>query len=145
MPVLQTHTRTTPATATPLRAPAPPLPPLWGVRRLVLANVAVVAVAAAFLVVYRFAAALFLLFMGIALGMAVKPGVEWLRRRGLPRWAGALLIYLGLGAAAAGVLLLAVPVVAQEIEALISRGPRQVEHLRVQLLWSSSSTLRRLA
>jgi predicted PurR-regulated permease PerM len=116
-----------------------------GVRRLVVANLAVLAVAACFVLVYRFAAALFILFVGIALGMAVKPGVDWLRRRGVPRWAGALAVYLALGAAAAGVLLLAVPVIAEQIGNLIARGPHQVQEVRHQLLSSSSRTLRRIA
>src|SRR5262245_11989960 len=67
--------------AVPAPAPAP-----WGVRRLVAANLAVLGVAVCFLLVYRFATALFILFAGVALGMAVKPGVEALRRRGVPRW-----------------------------------------------------------
>lgn len=108
------------------------------------ANLAVLGVAVAFLVIYRFAAALFILFVGLALGMAVKPGVDWLRRRGVPRWAGALAIYLGLAATAAGVLLLAVPVIAQEIGALVERAPRGLAQLRVQLASSTSRTLRHL-
>jgi predicted PurR-regulated permease PerM len=116
-----------------------------GVRRLVLANLAVLGVAAFFLLVYRFAAALFILFVGVALGMAVKPGVQWLRRRGVPRWAGALAIYLFLGAAAAGVLFLAVPVIAEQVGALLVRGPHELAEVRAQLLSSSSRTLRRLA
>lgn len=124
--------------------PVRPEPPGWDVRRLVLANLAVLSVAGCFLLVYRFAAALFILFVGIALGMAVKPGVDWLRRRGVPRWLGALLIYLALAAAAAGVLLLAVPVVAEQIGTLLARGPHQMDELRQQLLSSSSRTLRRI-
>ena len=116
----------------------------WGVRRLVAANLAVILVAAGFLAIYRFAAALFILFVGVALGMAVKPGVDWLRRRGVPRWLGALVLYLCLGAAVAGVLLLAVPVLAQEVAALVARGPHHFEHLRVQMLASSSHAVRRL-
>jgi predicted PurR-regulated permease PerM len=111
----------------------------------VAANLAVVVLAAAFLAVYRFAAALFILFVGIALGMAVKPAVEWLRKQGVPRWVGALVIYLCLGAAAAGLLVLAVPVIAQEVGALVARGPHRVELLRGELLSSSSRTLRRIA
>src|SRR5947207_1126026 len=97
--------------AAPLAAPPPSV---WGVRRLLAANLTVLGVAGCFLLVYRFAAALFILFAGVALGMAVKPGVEALRRRGLPRWAGALAIFFAIGAAAAGVLLLAVPVIAEQ-------------------------------
>jgi len=117
----------------------------WSVRRLVQANLAVLALAACFLLVYRFATALFILFVGIALGMAVKPGVEALRRRGVPRRLGAVGVYLALAAAAGGVLLLAVPVVAEQAGAPITRAPHELEGLRRQMLSSASRTLQRLA
>jgi predicted PurR-regulated permease PerM len=115
------------------------------VRQLVLATVAVLAVVACFALVYRFATALFILFVGMALGMTVKPGVERLRRRGVPRWVGALAIYLVLAAAAAGVLLLVVPVLVEQLSTLVARGPAQVEHLRQQLATSSIRALHRAA
>jgi len=72
-------------------------------RRVFQINLVVLGVAACFALMYRFANALFILFVGIAIGMAVKPGVEWLRRRGVPRSLGALMIYLALGGAFGGV------------------------------------------
>lgn len=124
---------------------SPPPSASWSVRRLVAANLVVLGVAACFALVYRFAAALFILFVGVALGMAVKPGVEALRRRGVPRWLGGLAIFAAIGAAATGVLVLAVPVVAEQIGALVARGPAHVEQIRQQLAASSSRTLQRLA
>jgi predicted PurR-regulated permease PerM len=109
------------------------------------ANLVVLGVAACFLLLYRFAAALFILFAGVAVGMAVKPGVEALRRRGVPRWAGALAIYAALGAAVAGVVALAVPVVVDEGSRLLARAPRQAAELHAQLASSHSRTLQRLA
>jgi predicted PurR-regulated permease PerM len=117
----------------------------WDARRVLHANLVVLGVAACFLVLYRFAAALFILFAGTALGMAVKPGVERLHQRGLPRWAGALAIYAVLGAAIGGVLALAVPVVVDEGGHLLARVPRQAAELRAQLSSSQSHTLQRLA
>jgi predicted PurR-regulated permease PerM len=117
----------------------------WDARRVFIANLVVLGVAACFAILYRFAAALFILFAGIALGMAVKPGVERLRRRGVPRWAGALAIYAALGAGLAGVIAVSVPVVASEVGSLIANAPRQVEGLRRQLASSESRTLRRIA
>jgi predicted PurR-regulated permease PerM len=77
--------------------------------------------------------------------MAVKPGVDGLRRRGVPRWLGALAIYAGLGAVVAGILIALVPVVVDEIGAVLARVPRQAAGLRTQLLTSESHTLRRIA
>jgi len=95
----------------------------WSGRRILLANLVVLAVVACFALLYRSAAALFILFVGISLGMAVKPGVEWLRRRGIRRWAGALAIYAALGCLCAGVLMLAVPVIADQAATLVARAP----------------------
>jgi len=119
--------------------------PDWNGRRILLANLVVLGVVACFALLFRFAAALFILFVGIALGMAVKPGVEWLRRRGTPRWIGALSIYAVLGCLCAGVLTLAVPIVAERAATLVARAPHHFERLRTELLASDSNTLRRIA
>jgi len=117
----------------------------WSGRRIFLANLVVLAVVVCFALLFRFAAALFILFVGVSLGMAVKPGVEWLRRHGVPRWAGALAIYLLLGCLCAGVLMLAVPIVAQQTATLVAHAPRHFERLRAALLDSQSNTIRRIA
>jgi predicted PurR-regulated permease PerM len=117
----------------------------WDARRIFLANLVVLGVLVCFALLFRFAAALFILFIGMALGMAVKPGVDGLRRRGIPRWVGALGIYTGLGAIVAGILIAAVPVIADEVSAVITRIPHQAAGLRAELLGSDSHTLRRIA
>jgi predicted PurR-regulated permease PerM len=122
-----------------------PAPSSWDARRILQANLIVLGVAACFLLLYRFAAPLFILFVGIALGMAVRPGVEWLRRHGVPRWAGALAIYAALAAIFTGVLVLVVPVVAAETARLLARAPHWVAGLRAQLSSSESHTLQRIA
>jgi predicted PurR-regulated permease PerM len=119
--------------------------PSWNGRRILLANLVVLSVVVCFALLFRFAAALFILFVGVSLGMAVKPGVEWLRRRGTPRWAGALAIYVGLGGLAAGVLTLAVPIVAEQTATLVARAPHHFERLRAELLTSDSHTVQRIA
>src|SRR6188508_1985943 len=119
--------------------------PDWNGRRILLANLVVLAVVACFALLFRFAAALFILFVGISLGMAVKPGVEWLRRHRTPRWAGALAIYAALGCLCAGVLMVATPIVAERASTLVSRAPHHFERLRTALLASDSHTLQRIA
>ena len=119
--------------------------PDWNGRRILLANLVVLGVVACFALLFRFAAALFILFVGISLGMAVKPGVEWLRRRGAPRWIGALAIYAAARLPVRGVLTLAVPIVAEQTATLVARAPHHFERLRTELLASDSNTLRRIA
>ncbi len=114
-------------------------------RRFFQINLVVLGVAACFGLVYRFANALFILFVGVAIGMAVKPGVEWLRRRGVPRIVGALTIYVVLGGAFGGAALLVTPAITEGMTALVARGPRQLENLRERMATSESSTLRHLA
>lgn len=114
-------------------------------RRFFQMNLVVLGVAACFALMYRFANALFILFVGIAVGMAVKPGVEWLRRRGVPRSVGALMIYLALGSTFCGAALLVTPAITEGMTALVARGPRQLESVREQMASSKSSTLRHLA
>jgi predicted PurR-regulated permease PerM len=119
--------------------------PGWNGRRILLANLVVLGAVACFALLFRFAAALFILFVGVSLGMAVKPGVEWLRRHGWPRWAGALAIYAALGCVCAGVLTLIIPIVADRTAALVARAPHHFERLRIGLLASESHTLQRIA
>ncbi len=114
-------------------------------RRYFQMNLVVLGVAACFALLYRFANALFILFVGIAIGMAVKPGVEWLRRRGVPRSLGALMIYLALGGFFGGAALLVTPAITDGMTALVARGPKQLETLRERMAASESSTLRHLA
>jgi predicted PurR-regulated permease PerM len=117
----------------------------WNGRRILLANLVILAVVVCFAFLFFFAAALFILFVGVSLGMAVKPGVEWLRRHGWPRWVGALAIYAGLACICAGVLMLVVPIVADQIAALVARVPHHFDRLRNELLASDSHTLQRIA
>jgi predicted PurR-regulated permease PerM len=131
--------------ASRISATGPSFLPDWNGRRILLANLVVLGVIACFALLFRFAAALFILFVGVSLGMAVKPGVEWLRRRGIRRWAGALAIYAMLGCLFAGVLTLAVPVIAEQAATLVARAPHHFERLRTELLASDSNTLRRIA
>jgi len=105
----------------------------------------VLGVVACFGLVYRFANALFILFVGVAIGMAVKPGVEWLRRRGVPRVAGAVAIYVALGCGFAGAALLVTPAITEGMSTLVVRGPKQLESLRARMAASESPTLRHLA
>src|SRR6478735_7274497 len=118
--------------------------PDWNGRRILIANLVVLGVVACFALLFRFAAALFILFVGVSLGMAVKPGVEWLRRHGIRRWAGALAIYVGLGCICAGVLMLAIPIVAERTATLVARASHHFERLRAALLSSESHTLQRI-
>ena len=59
----------------------------WTFRRVAWTTLVFVMVAAGFWLLYRFYAVLFILFIAIAFGTAVRPMVDWLSRRRVPRLA----------------------------------------------------------
>jgi len=58
------------------------------------ATLILVFVALGFWLLYRFNQVLFILFIAIVIGTVIRPAVTWLHRRGLPRSAGVILVYL---------------------------------------------------
>src|SRR6187401_1572581 len=58
--------------------------------------------------------AIFSLFVAIVISTAISPGVDWLRKRGLPRATGVVAIYLVLLIAVVGAALFVVPLLVQQ-------------------------------
>jgi predicted PurR-regulated permease PerM len=83
-------------------------------RRLIAGTIVVAAVTAAFWLLFRFHAVVLLALAAIIIGTAIRPAVNWLAQRGIPKPAGILAIF-GLTLAILGVLLwLSVPVLADQ-------------------------------
>ncbi|HKP08432.1 MAG TPA: AI-2E family transporter [Microbacterium sp.] len=63
-----------------------------------------------------------LLYVGTALflSLGLDPIVAWLERRKLPRWAAVLITILGVLAVFAGIILMVVPIIVQQIGQLVS-------------------------
>ena len=73
----------------------PPSQPYhWTFRRVMWATLVLVFVALSFWLLYRFNQVVFILFIAIVMGTVIRPVVTWLHRRGLPRIAGVILVYL---------------------------------------------------
>ncbi len=66
----------------------------WTPRRLIVATLIVVAVVAAFALLVVFRLVVFSLFAAIVIGTAVRPAVDWLSKRGVPRSLSAGLVFL---------------------------------------------------
>ena len=66
----------------------------WPFRRVVWATLVLVFVVLGFWLLYRFYQVVFSFFIAIILGMVIRPVVTWLHKRGLPRLAGVILIYI---------------------------------------------------
>ena len=81
----------------------------WTFRRVMGATLVLVLVALGFWLLYRFHQVVLISFIAILMGTVIRPVVTWLHRRGLPRTAGVMLVYLLLLALLIGFVLLLFP------------------------------------
>jgi len=109
-------------------------PPLqlshWTFRRVMLATLALVGVGLAFWLLYRFYQVIFLLFVSIILGTVIRPIVNWLYRKGLPKIVGVLIVYVLLLALFIGFIILLFPLVFDQGAAILKMTPEYYQNLR---------------
>jgi predicted PurR-regulated permease PerM len=118
--------------------------PDWSTRQVVTATLFVVAVSLGFWLVYRFRLVLFILFIAIVLGTAIRPAVQWLNRRGMPRPAGVMVMYLLILLILVGFILLVIPLMTREAAQIAANVPDYYQDLRSAMIGSSSRPLRLL-
>jgi predicted PurR-regulated permease PerM len=85
-------------------------------QRSALATLVVIALVAATLALWKLKLLIALIFLGFILAAAMRPGVDGLRRRGLPRGAGLALHYLVLGGLLGLLLWIAVPRAVDQVQ-----------------------------
>src|SRR5205807_2716857 len=78
-------------------------------RRAFVASIVVVAVVVSALALWKLKLIIALLFLAFVIAAAMRPGVDSLRRRGIPRGFGVLIHYVALFAVVGGLLWLAGP------------------------------------
>ena len=109
----------------------PPSPPYdWTFRRVMWATLVLVFVALSFWLLYRFNQVVFILFIAIVMGTVIRPVVTWLHRRGLPRIAGVILVYLLLLALLISFLLLLFPLIVEQGTTIAAAVPGYYQSLR---------------
>ena len=86
----------------------------WTFRRIAWTTLVFVMVAGSFWLLYRYYSVIFILFISIAFGTAIRPTVDWLSRRGFPRVAGVTLIYILFFAVIIGFGFLLFPLIAEQ-------------------------------
>ena len=86
----------------------------WTFRRVVWATLVIVLIASGFWLLYRFYQVVFILFIAIIIGTVIRPVVTWLHHLGLPRMAGAILVFLLLFSLLAGFILLLFPLIVEQ-------------------------------
>jgi len=124
--------------------PASSSPPERSNGEIVQATLAFVGVALAFGLIYRFYMIVVLLFLGLVLGTAIRPVVEWLYRQGLTRAGGVFFIYLGILTLALGIFWLILPPLIGEAVAAAEGIPTYYQSLRDFLLQSAPPFLQNL-
>jgi predicted PurR-regulated permease PerM len=102
----------------------------WTFRRVAWATLVLVFVALGFWLVYRFNQVVFILFIAILIGTVIRPVVTWLHRRGLPRIAGVILVYLLLLALLISFVLLLFPLIVEQATNIAAAVPGYYQSLR---------------
>ncbi len=94
------------------------------------ATLVLVFIALSFWLLYRFYQVVFILFIAIVMGTVIRPVVTWLHRRGLPRIAGVILVYLLLLVLLIGFVLLLFPLIVEQGTKLSAAVPGYYQSLR---------------
>jgi predicted PurR-regulated permease PerM len=124
-------------TPTPIRT--------WSTSRIVWSTVFVVAVLLAFWLAFQLLPVILLLFAAIVLGTAIRPGVDWMRERGVLRHAGVIVIYFIILALLAGLLILVAPFIADQLTQFSQNMPVYYTDFRNWLIASGNQLLHNIA
>lgn len=117
----------------------------WTFRRVVWATLILVFIALAFWAVYQFSAVVITVFVAIVMGTVIRPAVAWLHRRGLPRLAGIVLVFVLILAFLVGFLFLLLPMIVEQTNTIIAAVPGYYLGLRDWMVLNSNPLIVRLS
>jgi predicted PurR-regulated permease PerM len=101
-------------------------------QRSALATLVVIALVATTLALWKLKLLIALIFLGFILAAAMRPGIDGLRRRGLPRGAGLALHYLVLGGLLGLLLWIAVPRAVDQVQNALGGTTKAQIHQEAQ-------------
>jgi predicted PurR-regulated permease PerM len=101
-------------------------------RKAAIATLVVIAVVATALALWKLRVLLSLFFLGLVIAAAMRPGIDGLRRRGVPRGAGLAIHYLALAGVVALFLWLVVPRAVTQIGDALGTVPTSSAELKQQ-------------
>jgi predicted PurR-regulated permease PerM len=110
----------------------------------VLATLFVVCVFLTFWLLYRLRDVLFLFFVAIVVGTAIRPAVDWLHRRGIPRAAGIIILYILIAALLIGFLAMILPLLADQATEISRTVPEYYSGFRSALINSDNRLLQNI-
>jgi predicted PurR-regulated permease PerM len=122
----------------------PSQPASWTFRRIVWATLIVLSISLCFWLLYRFSQVVFILFIAIVIGTAMRPAAAWLQQRSLSKTASVILVYLVLLALMVGFLLVFFPLVVEQGVTIAVSMPVYYESLRDWLSQSPNQVFVRL-
>jgi predicted PurR-regulated permease PerM len=113
----------------------------WTTSQVVLATTFVVCVLLTFWLLYSLRIVLFLFFVAIVIGTAIRPAVDWLHRRGVSRAVGVIIIYVLIAALVTGIMALVLPLIAEQVTQIAQNLPQYYADFRGALVNSSNRLL----
>lgn len=116
----------------------------WTFQRVMWTTLVLVLIALSFWLLYRFKQVVFILFIAIVMGTVIRPVVAWLHRRGLPRMAGLILVYLLLFALFIGFMLLLFPLIVKQGTTIVAAVPDYYQSLRTWMANAPNQLIVRL-
>lgn len=114
----------------------------WTTSQVIFITVFVVLVFLTFWLLYSIRLTIFLLFVAILIGIAIRPVVEWLYWRGISRPGGIILIYLLTISLLIGFLTIFVPLIAEQATQFSQTIPTYYSEMRAFLVNSGNEILR---
>lgn len=119
--------------------------PSWSPRRVITATLVILLAIFSFWLLYRFRLVVFGVFEAVVFSTAVRPIVDWMQRRGIPRPAGAAFVFVLILTLLAGMVLLVLPLFTQQGSNILNTLLEYYTDLRSWLLTSTSILVRRIA
>lgn len=116
----------------------------WTTGQVVLATLFVVCVFLISWLLYSLRAVLFLFFVAIVVGTAIRPAVDWLHRRGISRATGIIIIYIVLAALLFGFMAMILPLIADQVTQISQSLPDYYTGFRGALINSSNRLLQNI-
>jgi predicted PurR-regulated permease PerM len=116
----------------------------WTTSQVVLATLFVVCVFLTFWLLYRLRDVLFLFFVAMVVGTAIRPAVDWLHRRGIPRATGIIMLYIIIAGLVVGFFAMIVPLLADQITEISRTVPEYYTNFRNALIYSNNRLLQNI-
>jgi predicted PurR-regulated permease PerM len=116
----------------------------WTTSQVVLATIFVVCVFLTFWLLYSLRAVLFLFFVAIVVGTAIRPAVDWLHRRGVPRGTGIIIIYILIAGLVTAFVAMIFPLLADQAAEISRSLPEYYAGIRSALINADNRLLQNI-